>query len=128
MTVPASVPSLFHSAVPFTPSLAGKYTMPPTAAIGAVTGMESFGPGRMSFTSAVRPEASTFHNSVPSSPPRHAKNTTSPAAVSPSGAANGAGGSGGLPASSVRLSRHSTGEPPAPQCVRDIRPPFSEPA
>ena len=62
ITVPAAVPSLFHSSRPFVPSSALKKSMPPTAVSAPI--LLSFKPGAMSFTITV-PAAvpSLFHSS-----------------------------------------------------------------
>ena len=70
-TVPAAVPSLFHSSTPLVPSLAVKKSVPFTFV--SDRGLESPLPARMSLTSTV-PAAvpSLFHSSTPVPSPEYA--------------------------------------------------------
>ena len=79
-TVPASVPSLFHSSLPLTPSSAEKNSVPPTAVRSSMSEPEP--PGSMSLTRTV-PAAvpSLFHSSSPCSPSLARKNSVPPTAV-----------------------------------------------
>ena len=72
ITVPASVPSLFHSSFPFVPSLAWKNSVPSTF----VSLSKPEAPIRlMSFTMAVPPAVpSLFHSSLPLMPSSAVKN------------------------------------------------------
>ena len=87
-TVPAALPSLFHSSVPLpgalVPLLAEKYTVVPSGTrLATLLLLE---PGQMSFTSTVPASVpSLFHSSAPMEPPSALKNSVDPAAVMPDG-------------------------------------------
>ena len=64
ITVPASVPSLFHNSIPEVPSSAAKISMLPSTI--SSTGREDPDPGQMSFTRNVPcAEPSVLHSSMP---------------------------------------------------------------
>ena len=82
ITVPDSVPSLFHSSLPWVPSSALKNSVSPTA-ISSVGRLEPPGLGLMSLTSTVPDSVPSllYSSMVPSDAEFEAKKTVPPTAV-----------------------------------------------
>ena len=81
MTVPAAVPSLFQSSMPWMPSSAAKYAVPPTS----VSDQRYDGPGPMSFTITVPAAVPSLLQAHPMGPSSAWKYSVPSTSVRPSG-------------------------------------------